>query len=391
MDQSKVSPQVLKKVATAKVSLLTRPEFIFYSSILVNLKLLYTDKLKTAGVDGVHLFMNPDFVDTLDNKQLVFLLLHETMHMVYQHITRKGGRNHKLWNVAGDYVINNELDRIGIPVLAGALLDHKYDGLTTDAVYHKLQQDAKNGAPTPDPDFEDIMAPATQQAVAGATGATTPSNQVIEDKINDIIAGAVVQANQGGSKSSGNIPGEISRYYENLLAPKVPWQTVLMRYMFGINKTGSSYKVPSRRGAALGLTLPGRRGKSMARIDFAIDTSGSVSTETFNQFISEIQFIFKKFNPKSIGIMQFDHTLKKRDVINEASEFNKIKFVGGGGTNIIPVLAEFAKNEAKALVVLTDGYFNSDSSMDPRKPVIWAIYDNPSWQPPFGQAVHFNL
>lgn len=391
MDQTLVSPNVLKKVATAKVSLLTRPEFIFYSSILVNLKLLYTDKLKTAGVDGVHLFMNPDFVDTLDNKQLVFLLLHETMHMVYQHITRKGNRDHKLWNVAGDYVINNDLDRIGIPVLAGALLDHKYDGMTTDAVYHHLMQEKNQGSPMPEPDFEDIMPPSVQQNVAGSTGVSTPSSQIIEETINDIITSAVVQANQGGAQSAGNIPGEVSRHYENLTQPQVPWQTVLMRYMFGINKSGSSYKVPSRRGAALGLTLPGRRGKSMARIDFAIDTSGSVSMDTFNQFISEIHFIFKKFNPQAIGIMQFDHNLKSRDVINNISDFKDIKFVGGGGTEIRPVLKEFATNEAKALVVLTDGYFHSDSSLDPRKPVIWAIYDNPSWQPPFGQAVHFTL
>ena len=44
----------------------------------------------------------------------------------------------------------------------------------------------------------------------------------------------------------------------------------------------------------------------------------------------------------------------------------------------------------KALIVLTDGYFYHTAEMDPNKPVIWLIYDNPHWQPPFGKAVYFD-
>ena len=48
------------------------------------------------------------------------------------------------------------------------------------------------------------------------------------------------------------------------------------------------------------------------------------------------------------------------------------------------------QSKGKALIVLTDGYFHHTAEMNPNKPVIWLIYDNPNWQPPFGKAVYFD-
>ena len=88
--------------------------------------------------------------------------------------------------------------------------------------------------------------------------------------------------------------------------------------------------------------------------------------------------------------MQFDHDLKSRDVVKNTQEFRQIKMVGGGGTLIEPVLEKLKDIPSRALVVLTDGYFRITKAMDPSKPVIWCIYDNPTWKPPFGNVIHFN-
>lgn len=88
--------------------------------------------------------------------------------------------------------------------------------------------------------------------------------------------------------------------------------------------------------------------------------------------------------------MQFDHELQGNDKCCSVQDFMNIKFSGGGGTCIEPVLDKFKTNDSKALIILTDGYLHQDASIDPNKPVVWCIYDNPRFVPAFGTAIHFD-
>lgn len=383
-----------KKVSTAKVAVLTRAEFCFYGTIMAKLDFLYDDAIGTAAVDGKHMIFSPKFVNGLTHRQTVFLIMHELKHIVYKHIDRLKDRDPKMWNVAGDYVINNFLDSKGFDVIPSTLLDHQYDGLSTDDIYLKLMEQKKNDPSfDPSPDQNDLLPPNTLDPNANNQGATT-NQKIVDDFVEQAIGEAMIQVEMNerrGVKAAGNVPGDIQRYYEELMKPSVPWQTVLSRFLFGVSKTDYSFRRPSRRGMAMDLTLPGRYGNSMDCIDFAIDTSGSVSEETFNKFITEIHEVFKQFSPENIGIMQFDDIIQDIKKVCSLEEFKQIKFKGGGGTTVQPVLQEYAKNDAKALVILTDGYFHHSKQDDPNKPVIWAIYDNPSFVPAFGSAVHFKL
>lgn len=72
-------------------------------------------RLKTAGVNvtesGMNHFYNPAFVDSLSQKQVNFLVLHETFHLLFNHPrrTRHGGYDHELSNIAQDMIINQIL------------------------------------------------------------------------------------------------------------------------------------------------------------------------------------------------------------------------------------------------------------------------------------------
>ena len=48
---------------------------------------------------------------------------------------------------------------------------------------------------------------------------------------------------------------------------------------------------------------------------------------------------------------------------------------------LLNAIEEFIKNKAQALIVLTDGYFNGRRLTDPKRPVVWVIYDNESFIP----------
>ena len=85
---------------------------------------IYTFEIKTMATDGVRLFVNPQFAQGLTFSQRIFVLIHEIMHCVMNHMDRMKGRNAtlvmtgkdangnptsqnvSLFNVAADYEIN---------------------------------------------------------------------------------------------------------------------------------------------------------------------------------------------------------------------------------------------------------------------------------------------
>lgn len=198
------------------------------------------------------------------------------------------------------------------------------------------------------------------------------------------------QASQQSGDKAGTIPGNLQRTLEDMLYPKLPWDKILAKFLFSLAKNDFSWRRPSRRFLSQGMIMPSMYSEGVGKIDFAIDTSGSVSKDDFNRFISEIGYVFKKFNPTEIGVMQFDHILQGNDKCCTMQDFLNLEFKGGGGTRIEPVLEEFKDNTAKALIILTDGYLYHGAELDPRKPVVWCVYDNPSFVPNFGTVIHFD-
>jgi Putative metallopeptidase domain len=78
----------------------------FFGSLLFRLGARPTTSIQTMATDGISLFYNQDFVDTLNAAELIGTLAHEVLHLALQHHTHRGDRNRKRWNIACDYAIN---------------------------------------------------------------------------------------------------------------------------------------------------------------------------------------------------------------------------------------------------------------------------------------------
>jgi predicted metal-dependent peptidase len=89
----------------------------FFGTLLFRLKSRESSGIKTMATDGVTLFYNPSFVDTLNSATLVGVLAHEVMHPALQHHLRRSTRNPRRWNIACDYAINLLLlgERLSLP------------------------------------------------------------------------------------------------------------------------------------------------------------------------------------------------------------------------------------------------------------------------------------
>ena len=387
-------------LSKAKVKLMIKKDCAFFATLILQTPVYWIteDEISTAATDGKNLFFNPAFFLGLDPEERIFLLLHEIMHNVYNHGIRCGFRDHNTWNEAGDYVINDDLIQRGFKMPQGGLHDKDYRGQSADEVYQVLinkKDKGQDNTPTPWPDLQTPPEqggegqPDPNQQSQSTGGVQAPSAQEVEDHNKNLLTQAT-QASQMSGDKAGTVPGSLQRTLDDMLKPKLPWNRILAKFLFSLNKNDYSWRRPNRRFISQGIIMPSLYSEGVGKIDFAIDTSGSVSKDDFNRFISEIGYVFKAFNPNEIGVMQFDHILQGNEKCCSVRDFLKLEFKGGGGTRIEPVLEEYKNNDAKALIILTDGYLYHGAELDPKKPVVWAIYDNPNFVPNFGTAIHFD-
>jgi predicted metal-dependent peptidase len=64
-------------------------------------------------VDGKQIVYDPKFAEKMNLLEAMGLLAHEVAHVALKHNLRRGDRNWKLWNMAGDYVIDPILKSAG--------------------------------------------------------------------------------------------------------------------------------------------------------------------------------------------------------------------------------------------------------------------------------------
>lgn len=109
------------------------------------LRFIYTFRVKTQATDGYNLFVNPQFTYNLDFTGKVFVMAHEVMHCLLNHLRRGKGHDHTRSNVAADYEVNDTLVEIGLCKAStiqkiGALYDKKYNDWGYEAIYKDISQ-----------------------------------------------------------------------------------------------------------------------------------------------------------------------------------------------------------------------------------------------------------
>lgn len=379
------------KLSQAKVRVLEYKNTHFFFGLLCRLQHVMDPKFKhIAGTDGVSVTYNPEKFFKYNLEQQAFIATHEVLHVALCHAIRKGDRDHETFNIAADYYINNTLKDAGFTMIPDIYVG-RFNGMHTEEIYNILIQEKKEGkSPSTDTgkpnaldgdlDYQD------NNAQSNSSGKTADE---IAQEVNQVIASVAMEAELAGE--AGSIPGEIARYLAELRKPQVLWKPLLLRYLTEVNKSDYSWKKTNRRYLPHDLFMPSLHKETLACLDFAIDVSGSISPKQFVQFVSEVDHVFRTLNPHTLNVMQFDHVLCGFDTVRQVADVANIKFKGGGGTTPQVALTKTQETGAKAIIMLTDGYFNTSDIQDPGKPVIWVVYDNPSFEPPFGVVVPYQL
>lgn len=112
----------------------------WFDGIINKLRVIYTFHVDTQATDGYNLFINPQFTYNLDLTGKVFVMAHELIHCLLNHMRRGKGHDPERSNIAADYEVNSYIDDIGLikPAVMqklGALYDNKYSGLGYETIY----------------------------------------------------------------------------------------------------------------------------------------------------------------------------------------------------------------------------------------------------------------
>jgi predicted metal-dependent peptidase len=130
--------KLLDEQARAKAALLHL--FPFFSTFISKLRVIYTFRIETQATDGYNLFINPQFTTNLDLTGKVFVMAHEIMHCVLNHMRRGKAHDQEKSNIAADYEVNSWIGDIGLirpetMQKIGALYDKKYSGWGYEKIY----------------------------------------------------------------------------------------------------------------------------------------------------------------------------------------------------------------------------------------------------------------
>jgi len=346
---------------------------VFLATIAFNLKYKWEETIPTAGVDGITVFINPDFfLNQCNEAQRIFVIAHEAWHVALNHIVRRNERDPELYNEAGDYVINQLLHEAGYEMFDWVLRDQKYAGMSTHQVYEllKKEEDKKDKKPA---GGNGPASSSTGNKMAGDVMPCPVPDKEMDNITKTILTKAVAQSKMQSEKP-GSIPGEITRELDKLLNPIMPWESILDMFLTDLAKNDYTWRRPNRRFMPE-FYLPTQQSNTLGHITIAIDTSGSITKEQLREILSEISYIHEKFRPQRLTILDCDRHIHNVHEVTPDIDIRDLRFTGGGGTAFQPVIDYCEKNETQALLYFTDLY-GRELPREPAFPLIWLCYSN---------------
>jgi predicted metal-dependent peptidase len=392
----KTDAAVREKLITARIGLLLKAPF--FGNLATRMTLVNADDwCPTAATDGRKFYYNSEFVNKMPLKQVEFLVGHEVLHAVYDHMGRTGDRDRKIMNIAADYCVNADLidQRIGEKItVCGMLYDPKYKGWSMEEVYDDLMKNANKI------DISKLTQMVLDEHLdgegegEGKDGKGRPKLSDAEKKaIKDEIKEAVLQAAQ--ASGAGNLPGGVRRMIKDLTEPMIGWKELLEQQIQSTIKNDFTFARPSRKGWHMDAIMPGMKPGETIDIFIGIDTSGSIGPEDLKIFFSEIKGIMDSYTEYKIHIVGWDTEIGgvgefTSDNMADITEFDPL---GGGGTDPMCVWQYLRENniEPKKLIMFTDYCFFGwePSTVENYCDTVWIIKGNSSAEPEFGVWAHY--
>lgn len=355
------------KLVKSRVAMLLK--YPFWGPLAARLKLEEVEWCKTIATDGRKFYYNADFIGKLSDGEMIFGFAHELGHIIFDHMTRRGDKDPQVWNMAGDYIINNMLIResVGtqittVPILA----DRKYEGMTADEVYDELMKNAvKIQLPFDehlDMEGEGDDGDSEDGNGSGKDGKGKPKFKKLSEEerkaLKDEWREAVIQAAKNAG--AGNTPAAIQRLVKDITAPVMDLKDLLRIQFSGSVKSDYTFMRPNRKAWHTGAVLPGQLPGEELDIVVALDASGSIDSGMLMDFLGMVQGSLDQFTSYKVRVVTFDTDIYNEDTFtgDDGRNMSEYEVTGGGGTDFTCIWQWMKDNDVQPhqLVVFTDGY-----------------------------------
>lgn len=381
---------IIDKIIVARVGLLLRHPF--FGNMATRLQIKEAEEwCGTAATDGRAIYFNRKFFEKLSVKHVEFVIAHEIMHNVFDHMTRREGRNPKIFNIACDYAVNGQLvrDRIGDHNIPDIKIFHeqKHYGKSAEQIYDEIFDEMD------EQELEALGQLLDEHVDWGENGKDGQPQYTKEElkQIRDEMREAVMQAAQAAG--AGNVPASIQRMIKELTEPKMNWREILRQQIQSTIKNDFSFMRPNRKGWHMNAILPGQQFQETIDICVAIDMSGSIGDDQAKDFLTEIKGIMQEYQDFKIKVWCFDTKVYNEQDFDGYSmdEFDEYEVMGGGGTEF-DANWDYMKEQdiqPKKFIMFTDGYPWGSWGDEFYCDTVFIIHGNNTIVPPFGEYAYY--
>jgi len=320
--------------------------------------------ISVAAVDAYEGIIYINTSKNMSEEEWRFVMAHEFMHAALLHHTRAAGRDHYLWNIATDYVINGWLVDMKVGVMPeGVLYDPKLKNMSAEEIYDEIMGDMRtymkkntfrgNGQ-------GDIMGRRTPGSFNGQNRGVS----LDEFYRNALGQGLEYELSRRGR---GFLPAGLVEEIRALAVPPVPWDVKLSEW-FNAHirplEKHRSYAHPSRRQSstpdiprASYVTL--ETDKAARTFGVIIDTSGSMGSDEIGKALGAVSSYAAARDVLAARVIFCDAEAYDEGYMTPDEIAGKVKVVGRGGTSLQPAidLLQRAKDFPKdgPVLIITDG------------------------------------
>lgn len=389
-----------RRLSKVKISIMRNPKFALWSGLMTVGKTRVDENVPTACTNGRDEIYGREFIKSLDDRELAFVVLHETLHKAYRHLftwKKLHDENHQIANMACDYVINLQLldmDKeravIAMPTRAGkaiGLVDERFRGLNTKQVFDILKEEEPEGG-YGDQGGEGF----DEHDWEGAKELSEEDKKAIEKEIDQALRQGMINHNKLVGKGAGGLNRELG----DLLEPKVDWRELLREFVKATcsAKDASSWRRVNRRYLGTGTYMPSLIGERVGHLVIGIDTSGSIGGQELNDFLTEVKGIASEVHPEKVDLMYWDTSVAGHEEYGYHEVDNIVSSTkprGGGGTDPTCMITYMKEKNIKpeAIIMLTDGCIG-EWGEEWNAPILWTIcgqYGKGTYAP-VGKTIH---
>ena len=411
----------------------------FYAILLFGLRFSLDDMTETVYTDGERIAFNPDFLKSITDREVEFIMLHEVSHVALCHPFRRiiADCDFQLYDMACDIVVNSNIYQFAgkdekYITIKGKVMPHKIcdkEGFlfTVEQVYEQLLSQRKktddnedgNGNKTDDnedgngkrdgsgkiqgKDGKDGRGSGKPSSNDGATiddhsfwegedeeeiSSTTWEARVMQtyETVKNLPQASFGKQDNGW----GDLPIFAERMYNEVASNKLDWRTLLNDFIQE-DLCDYSFYPPDRRFGDSDFFLPdfNEKDERVENLLFMIDTSGSMKDDDIGEVYGEIKSAIEQFDGKIKGWLGFfDGAVTEPKPFENQEEFNAIRIQGGGGTSFLPIFHyvrdHMQDKNVTSIIILTDGYAPYPEEYERMNiPVLWIINNNDA-TPPWG-------